>query len=737
MLPLPDVLQLTFFEALTLGAITSATDPVAALAVLKRSGASSYLSTVVAGESLINDGTALVLVKISTAVAYSCETSSVGGGIISFLKLAVGGCAVGACMGLLTFVCIYMVQTSHIEPIEASMFGVLLSLACAFCSFAFAEAIVGVSGVLSCMSAGLALNFLWRIDRKHGHLQQTLWEFLEYLFNVLLFSLAGVEVGRYDFEGPMRPYIGVALASGALIVLYTLLSRAVVLACLWPIIARTTDHLTWKDAIVMWWSGLRGAVGLLVAIEVAEKPFDTTTEEGLHQEERAEMILLFVSMLTVTTLVIFAPTISWLLRKLNMLDQTEVEHRRTTLLRALLNKTAAREEAGVVQSPRFSQVDRHTLHELTKSEDEKEKRSLFSRAYSGVLNGAEELMHMAIPGHEHSSASAKTEYAAETELSEGGRGGFRPPTRELSMPNIRATLGNMDDAAKMAMARGLYLRLLSACLSAHLDVERTTIANFSILSSLEKIVEESKVELESPLELWNELDRFIRKHHQLMSCRKWWHSKRDALYAILGITRATELQPNTAAHTSRTEVAVLAGFICVLDEAWEELTRLTSYQSAHDDSDVDLPMRSLHREIQSQIDLAQERLQNASHEQIVAVFTKEAAIAKLRKRGALLDAFAESGLWSESEASQNRHHIEHQMNHITDIKLLNRPGKKHALQARSPPSAVAAGGGAKAAERTSVAPRSSVPPRGSTGDQKAMLTGSVAGMRPSAYNGAI
>jgi NhaP-type Na+/H+ or K+/H+ antiporter len=45
MLPLPDVLQLTFFEALTLGAITSATDPVAALAVLKRSGASSYLST--------------------------------------------------------------------------------------------------------------------------------------------------------------------------------------------------------------------------------------------------------------------------------------------------------------------------------------------------------------------------------------------------------------------------------------------------------------------------------------------------------------------------------------------------------------------------------------------------------------------------------------------------------------------------------------------------------------------
>jgi hypothetical protein len=114
-----------------------------------------------------------------------------------------------------------------------------------------------------------------------------------------------------------------------------------------------------------------------------------------------------------------------------------------------------------------------------------------------------------------------------------------------------------------------------------------------------------------------------------------------------------------------------------------------------------------------------------------------AAIAKLRKRGALLDAFAESGLWSESEASQSRHHIEHQMNHITDIKLLNRPGKKHALQARSPPSAVAAGGGAKAAERTSVAPRSSVPPRGSTGDQKAMLTGSVAGMRPSAYNGAI
>ena len=72
-LPLPTKLQFTFYEAMTLGAITSATDPVAALAVLKQSGASVRLSTLVAGESLMNDGTALVVFKIFWALAEGCE----------------------------------------------------------------------------------------------------------------------------------------------------------------------------------------------------------------------------------------------------------------------------------------------------------------------------------------------------------------------------------------------------------------------------------------------------------------------------------------------------------------------------------------------------------------------------------------------------------------------------------------------------------------------------------------
>jgi len=153
---------------------------------------------------------------------------------------------------------------------------------------------------------------------------------------------------------------------------------------------------------------------------------------------------------------------------------------------------------------------------------------------------------------------------------------------------------------------------------------------------------------------------------------------------VLGSSLDQSLMEVREEQASRTEVAALAGFVCVLDEAWEELVHLTGYVEGPtveaDKADVPLPLRQLHNEVKSQIELALGCLtQFSTEDQTIAAFTKEAAIMTLRKRIERVDHFEESGLWSEAEAMQSRHHIEEQLDMATDLKLLNRPGKPNLL----------------------------------------------------------
>ena len=79
-------------------------------------------------------------------------------------------------------------------PLQATLAQILLCVVCAFASFACAEGWLHVSGVLATMTAGVTINMFWR--KQHQRIHAHLWEFLEYCLNILLFTLAGTEVGR-------------------------------------------------------------------------------------------------------------------------------------------------------------------------------------------------------------------------------------------------------------------------------------------------------------------------------------------------------------------------------------------------------------------------------------------------------------------------------------------------------------------------------------------------------------
>ena len=139
---------------------------------------------------------------------------------------------------------------SPLDALEHTPSQVLVAVACPFASFGIAEAVFEVSGVLACMTSGVVLNALWRVDHASGKLQSTLWEFLEFVLNSLLFTLAGTDVGLFDIAGDRRgeaarlhdtfsdnhiveDNFAKLMGCACLVVVYALIARAVVILISW------------------------------------------------------------------------------------------------------------------------------------------------------------------------------------------------------------------------------------------------------------------------------------------------------------------------------------------------------------------------------------------------------------------------------------------------------------------------------------------------------------------------
>lgn len=283
--------------ALMFGAVISATDPVAVVAILKELGASKKLSTLIDGESILNDGTAIVLFMVFY-LPLAGQASELNP-FVDFLRVALGGILVGLIMARIVMFWIKRVFND-------AMIEIVVILAAAYLTFFVAEEFLHVSGVLGLFGLGITMASVGktRISPEVQKFLHEFWELAVYISNTLIFIIVGVVISsRVNFTA--SDFI-------VLIILYISIHvvRAIMIAILYPFMRKTGYGLNFKDSVVAWYGALRGAVGLALALIVEGV-------DSIPLEIRNQFLFLTAG-IVILTLTINATTVKFLVDKLGL-----------------------------------------------------------------------------------------------------------------------------------------------------------------------------------------------------------------------------------------------------------------------------------------------------------------------------------------------------------------------------------------------------------------------------------
>ncbi|XP_010066529.2 sodium/hydrogen exchanger 8 isoform X1 [Eucalyptus grandis] len=247
---------------LLLGGLLSATDPVAVVALLKDLGASKKLSTIIEGESLMNDGTAIVVYQLFYKMVFG--TSYDGAAIIKFLtEVSLGAVCIGLAFGIISVLWLGFIFNDTVIEIT-------LTLAVSYIAYFTAQEGVDVSGVLTVMTLGMFYAAVAKTAFK-GDGQESLhhfWEMVAYIANTLIFILSGVVIAEGVLGDADIIENGTSWAYLILLYVFVQGSRLVVVTLLFPFLRYFGYGLDWKEATILTWSGLRGAVALSLSLSV-------------------------------------------------------------------------------------------------------------------------------------------------------------------------------------------------------------------------------------------------------------------------------------------------------------------------------------------------------------------------------------------------------------------------------------------------------------------------------------
>lgn len=251
------LLKIPLFYSLLFGALISATDPVAVVALFRQIGAPRRLCTIVEGESLINDGTAIVLFRLllGFVVSTSIPGNVVFSGIIQFFSVVLGGIIVGL---------VFIVIVSLLLRLTTDSAGAQLgfTVAAAYGSFIVADHWFHASGVIATMTVGLYLGNRARIELNREALNgmQGIWEFLALCANILVFLAVGLSVNFQTLNQDIA-YIPLTL-------LLVYLARTVsVLFTLQPLKwLKLGNPVRLSYQAVLIWGGLRGGLALALVL---------------------------------------------------------------------------------------------------------------------------------------------------------------------------------------------------------------------------------------------------------------------------------------------------------------------------------------------------------------------------------------------------------------------------------------------------------------------------------------
>lgn len=317
---------LTWASAFTLGAVLSPTDPVAATAIAGRLGAPRRFITVVEGESLVNDATALIAYRFGVAAVLTGSFSALDA-LGSFATGAAGGVAIGIAVGA--------VIAPLRRAIDDAPTEITISLLTPYFAYLPAEAL-GASGVLAAVAAGIWLG--WRspeLITPATRIQAfAFWEILVFVLNAALFVLVGLELPHVldaaratTADGRLAVY-GIVVAGTVLVVRLLWVPATTYLPRI--LSPRSSVREPAPDighTVLVAFTGMRGAVSLAAALAIPE-----TTDAGLPFPGR-DLIIYLVYVTILVTVVGQGLSLAPLIRALNAEDDEEAHRLRESTAR--------------------------------------------------------------------------------------------------------------------------------------------------------------------------------------------------------------------------------------------------------------------------------------------------------------------------------------------------------------------------------------------------------------------
>lgn len=286
---------------LLFGALISATDPIAVLAIFKTLGAPKRLSLIADGESMFNDATAVIAFKLVAGFAFATSyfnSDKVFSSFGTFSYMFFGSIILGALLGVVGSELVRRIKN---DPIVEATVTFCLALG----AFALADHFVGMSGVITTVMAGLTFGNLGktRISPTAKHFVNDLWEYIAFLSVSLVFFFAAFQLdpGLLIAYGTQIPWvIGIVL-----------IARAVSVYVSFAISNRSRLFKNEPDVPLSWqhilnWGGLRGVIPLVLVYSIPD--------EYIYKPA----LISFTLACFVFTLLINALTIRWLLERLRL-----------------------------------------------------------------------------------------------------------------------------------------------------------------------------------------------------------------------------------------------------------------------------------------------------------------------------------------------------------------------------------------------------------------------------------
>jgi CPA1 family monovalent cation:H+ antiporter len=466
--------------ALVFGALVSATDPVAVVALFRRLGAPRRLQVLLEGESLFNDGTAIVMFSLAVTIALSGRFNWLDD-VAGFLTVAGGGTLVGIVLGVLA--------SELISRIDDALVETTLTLVLAFGAYVLAESL-HVSGVLAVVAAGLVNGNAG----PHGMSPTTrivvfnFWETAAFLANSFVFLLVGLAV---DLNQLIANWHSIAWA-----ILAVLLARAVAIYG-FSLLGRDLPA-KWKH--ILYWGGVRGAIVLALALSLPTQGVFASLRGQL--QAMAFGVVLF-------TLLVQGFSMDWLAKRLRIVERPAAQeeyqrrHARFVAGRAAHEYLRRMSAQGLISEHTWSRLsplmDRHNdslvraVKEVIVSDPAMESEELDTarrealRAQRNALTG---LLHDGVLTEENYSRLVGEVDAALTEgylpwpdLLREGEAASLPVAhlmvaviRERDLENVLAALTQLGFAADHFLSAGGFLRHRNVTLLVGLQAGREQIA---------------------------------------------------------------------------------------------------------------------------------------------------------------------------------------------------------------------------------------------------------------------